>query len=111
MIARLDPGPLDRAIDGCVIVMAKLQSALFVRSKDNITRYQRSYTHAFAKLEAASHGPIDDGLLQRLRMLEIQHRRMMRTCQQSMALTQEDMQLVEQGIAKLKLAAEYIPEE
>jgi len=98
---------IDNVIDRCMEVVARLQSALSARSQDNINRYTKAYHHAFDSLrEVIAEAVIDEPLQSRLTMLELQHRRMMRICQQSMVLTGEDLTLIEQGISKLKQSAD-----
>jgi len=97
---------LGRVINCCVEAVAKLQSALSARSQDNIKRYSQGYHHTFDQLrQSLQETEPDEQQQEQLRKLELQHRRMMRICQQSMALTSEDLALIEQGIAKLKQVA------
>jgi len=97
---------LDRVIGHCVEAVARLQSALSARSQDNIKRYSKGYHHAFDQLrQSLQEIEPNEQQQEQLRKLELQHRRMMRICQQSMALTREDLALIEQGITKLKQVA------
>ncbi|MDX8413368.1 MAG: hypothetical protein R8J85_04700 [Mariprofundales bacterium] len=97
---------IDSVIDRCVEAVARLQSALFARSQDNIKRYSKGYHYDFDQLRQSVQGAaLDEQQQERLRKLELQHRRMMRICQQSMMLTSEDLALIGQGVTKLKQAA------